>query len=357
MAQSQVQFPYAGGSIAALRSSLSEARFGPYLNEAKGNATYALELYLYNSRLAKAFLFPLGIVEVTMRNAIDWVLMDQFGADWHLDASFRGILTVDGLSTLNKAISRVGPGATKDQVVATLTFDFWSNMLRREYAALWRTHLNRAFPNVKSVGGRHEVQQLVRDINWFRNRVAHHEPIFREDINAHYARMIDAVGMRCPETQFWMRHHSTIGNMVRGKPRSDGSAAEKLLARLDTGFLAVAPATPLIDVLKQAGDKHAAIVVVDANGCPTGAFTIAAASDYMAVTALAGSGLIDLTEHTVADVEQHLGGFTGWLPMDCNIAVALAIEEILKPKMRVLVGIDPTSGKALGILVRAHRRY
>lgn len=51
----------------------AEARFGPYLAEAKGHAAFALELCLYNSCLAKAFVFPLDTVEVSVRNAVEGV--------------------------------------------------------------------------------------------------------------------------------------------------------------------------------------------------------------------------------------------------------------------------------------------
>lgn len=358
MAQSQVPFPYANDNVAALRTALSEARFGPYLAEAKGDAAFALELYLYNSRLAKAFLFPLNTVEVSVRNAVDEVLIDRYGTDWHTHEGFRqDVLTGEGLNTLDKAIARVGPSATKDQVVATLTFDFWSNMLRREYATLWRTHLNRAFPNVATVGSRHEVQQLVRDINWFRNRVAHHEPIFRSDVNATYAKMLDAVGMRCLKTQEWMRYHSTVGVAVRTRPRTR-TGADRIIARLDAGFVAVAPETTLLDLFRRATESHPAIVVVDSQGCPTAAFTIAAASAYVAEVAAVDGGLIDLTGHTVADVEKYVGGFAGsWIALNSETAITLAIAEFQKPKIRVMVGTDPGSGKAVGALVRSHRRY
>jgi len=53
--------------------------------------------------VAKAFMFPLGVVEITLRNAIDALLVMQNGATWHLNVGFRDtVLLPEGLSTLDK---------------------------------------------------------------------------------------------------------------------------------------------------------------------------------------------------------------------------------------------------------------
>ena len=146
MAESQLPFPYTAADIASLKAAFSAPRFATYLTRAGGDEIYALTLYLYNARLAKAFLFPLHVVEVALRNAIDEALTSLHGPNWPFDEPFRTtVLTPDGLKTLDKAIERAGRRATKDDVVATLTFDFWSNLFRywdREYWRL-KIHLRR----------------------------------------------------------------------------------------------------------------------------------------------------------------------------------------------------------------------
>lgn len=83
MAESQVPYPYDAATIASLKASLSEPRFATYLTKAAGNETFAFALYLYNARLAKSFLFPLSVAEVTLRNAVDGVLRQLHGDEWH----------------------------------------------------------------------------------------------------------------------------------------------------------------------------------------------------------------------------------------------------------------------------------
>ncbi len=76
MAESQVPYNYKDTG-ADLINTLSETRFRPYLVSAGRDQDYAFALYLYNARMAKAFLYPLHILEITLRNRINE--MDHLG--------------------------------------------------------------------------------------------------------------------------------------------------------------------------------------------------------------------------------------------------------------------------------------
>jgi hypothetical protein len=66
---------------------------------------------------------------------------------------------------------------TVDQVVATPSFGFWSGLLDPEYERfIWRDHLRVAFPNLPGGYQLQDIRPRVRHTNWFRNRIAHHEP-------------------------------------------------------------------------------------------------------------------------------------------------------------------------------------
>src|SRR5690606_2657146 len=122
--ESHVPYPYTVEQLQAIRASISEPRFATYLKKGGNHQEYALALYLYNARVAKAFLYPLNVAEVTLRNAVDEILVATFHDHWHQEAGFRDqTLTPEGLVTLDKAIQRAGQNAPRDQVVATLTFD------------------------------------------------------------------------------------------------------------------------------------------------------------------------------------------------------------------------------------------
>lgn len=241
MAESQVPYAYAQQSIDALKASLSPQRFATYLAKAGGDEHYAFALYLYNARLAKSLLFPLSVTEVTLRNAVDVALVSAHGDNWHQDAVLRNqVLTPQSLDALDRAVFRAKSNV-RGKVIAELTFDFWSNLFRTDYAALWRTKANIAFPGLPHGHGRSEVQALVREINRLRNRVAHHEHILDMNIPDILAKMNRVTELRCNVTAAWMRHHTTVNMVMRARPNRAGSAPLTFANRSDTSFLTVAP--------------------------------------------------------------------------------------------------------------------
>ena len=134
---SQRTYEYNSHNIDALKATLSTARFNAYLRRAGGNPSFAFELYLYNSRLSQSLLFPLSVAEVCLRNAVQSVLCESYGPQWHSSVEFRqSLLNKFNTSSFDRAVVRAnssagGDGqAEADDVVAELSFDFWSNLFR-----------------------------------------------------------------------------------------------------------------------------------------------------------------------------------------------------------------------------------
>jgi hypothetical protein len=191
-------------------------------------------------------------------------------------------LAGNGLATLDKAIQRAGAYAPRDQIVAKLTVDFWLNLFRPEYGALWRTNVNIAFPNLHHGQSCQEIRNLVKPINVFRNRVAQHEPL---------------------------------------------------------------------------AEKHQAIICLDDKGRPTAAFTVVEAVRFISESAKGLGGMIDLEDHTVLDLLKTANLVDRGTQMDDATPLALAVKELQKPRIQILVGIEAASWKATGAILRAHRRY
>jgi len=358
MGESQVFYPYRPLQMQAIRASISEPRFATYLKKGGGHQEYAFALYLYNARVAKAFWFPLGVAEVTLRNAIDGVLVGKFGAEWHLAADFRNrVLTPDGLATLDKAIERAGRNAPRSQVVATLTFDFWSNLFRPEYGDLWRTSLNICFPNIDKNTKRLNIQQLVKLINKFRNRVAHHEPILDMNVNDIYSKILDLMSLRCVETAKWVKHYTTLSSVLRSRPRKDGSSWRFLSSRLDADVQFVSASTPLADILKNFDERHPVVICTDDHGIPLAALNGPDIIKYIASQCKNDDGLIDINEHSVSDVIKKYDLVNRWVTVNESSPFDDTIEILKERQVQIIVGISAPSGKATGAIARAHRRY
>ncbi|GHC54214.1 hypothetical protein [Neogemmobacter tilapiae] len=356
MAESQVPYQYDAATITAVKVSLSEPRFAKYITKASGDEVFAFALYLYNARLAKSLLFPLSVAEVTLRNAVDSVLMQQFGAAWHKDMRFRSdVLTPESAAALDKAVARA-KSDSRGKVIAELTFDFWSNLFRVEYADLWRTKANIAFPHLSHGEGRHEIQLLARAINGIRNRVAHHEPILDMNVPELHSRIIKLVDLRCHLTADWVRHHSTISTVLRSRPKADGSAPVTLASKADERFAIVERATSLLKLNQEETHSLAAFVCME-NGQVVGAITHQQLALYMAGKARDQAGLIDLNDYTVADLLNRPTVADGLRLMPAESSFFDAIKVLQSPKTRIVVAINSFDGSPVGVVLRAHRRY
>ncbi|HYW16601.1 MAG TPA: hypothetical protein VE891_10695 [Allosphingosinicella sp.] len=357
MGESQVPYPNLPSQVSAIRGSLSEPRFSTYLRKGGGDEGYALALYLYNTRVAKAFWYPLGVVEVTLRNAIDALLVARFGPTWHLEPSFRDTtLTPQGLTNLNKAIDRAGQGASRSQVIAELTFDYWSNLFRPDYAPLWRTSLNIVFPNISGGTTRHDVQTMARSINTFRNRVAHHEPVLDLNVTDVHAKIVELVSLRCRETAAWLKHHSTLSAVIRSRPHGAQAAYVTLGSKLAPGFVAVTKSTPLDAVIGQLDRKNQAVVCLDSGGAPEAVFGAMEIIKFLSGESKANAGLVAPSECTVEALLNSVDVSKSWIAMDESEPLAMAIDRLKEAPINAILGLTAT-GTVAGSILRAHRRY
>jgi hypothetical protein len=99
---------------------------------------------------------------------------------------------------------------TPGRVVAELKFAFWVGLLGPQYdATLWRKCLYHGFP---SAGGRPRkaIHGRFNAIRRFRNRVAHHEPIFQSAPIKRHQEIIEAISWMCRHTSAWALDQSRL---------------------------------------------------------------------------------------------------------------------------------------------------
>ncbi|MBN8978995.1 MAG: Abi family protein [Rhizobiales bacterium] len=336
-----------------------------YMVAAGHDARYAIALYLYNARLSKAFLFPLHVVEIVLRNAIDETLCNLYGTDWPNNVTFNNVLTAESASALGKAKERAralekSRNPPRSQIVATLNFDFWSNLFRSEYdRPLWQVNLHRTLPHCQAGQTRPDIQKRVREINRFRNRVAHHEPILDADVSAIHTAIVSLVGMRCEIAEDWLKHHSTVHAVIRTRPKHGGGAGPTVMDRCDTNFQTVNGSESIFAVMSDYNVKAPAIVRVDPRGTPTGFLTLSDILLYSHVKASDVAGMVDFNEHTIDDVIMQQGLADCWVALDTTTALSDAIDHLRKPGVQAIIAVEKTKngGAAKGAILKAHRRY
>lgn len=175
----------------------------------------ALALYEKNTRLAEAFYTPLQCLEVCLRNAIHRCMSNGYATDWFHDNSVplsnESILHIqDAENALRHEPLPLRPGS----IVAELKFGFWVGMLGPGYdATIWRKHLYKAFL-ARSGKKRGDVHSRLNALRRFRNRVAHHEPIYHRQLTVVHDEIIESIGWMCRDTARWATHHSRVPAVI-----------------------------------------------------------------------------------------------------------------------------------------------
>jgi hypothetical protein len=199
----------------SLELSLSRERLHKYLTVTNQDLDAALALYEENTRLAESFYTPLQCLEICLRNKLHISLANSYEENWFRnnrppfnDDSRRMIF--DAVEELKKD----GRGVTPGRVVAELKFAFWVGIMGPRYdATVWRESLFKTF----QVGGsraRSVVHGRFNTIRRFRNRVAHHEPIFHRPLQQMHDEIIEAIGWMCRDTADWAAHHSRFDDVM-----------------------------------------------------------------------------------------------------------------------------------------------
>ncbi|WP_223838769.1 hypothetical protein [Nocardiopsis deserti] len=207
-------------------SRLSKPRMAPYLDRTGGDRRAALAVYEWSGHTAAAAFEDVGHLEVLLRNTLDRCLRDHYredtsGIPWFL-------MPVPGGEYVGEAVGFVrqrlrgnttrfpAPRETRDQIVAGLTFGFWSGLVGARYEQLWRDCLHRAFPH--SSGQRKQVSVALDGVHKFRNRLAHHDSMLNVDIPFEIRRIFEAAGYIDPRVAAWLRRRSRAMRVYRQRP-------------------------------------------------------------------------------------------------------------------------------------------
>jgi hypothetical protein len=167
----------------------SQKRLNRYLLACNGDKKKAMTLYRYNLRLAQELLTIVSCFEVSLRNAIDDILVPQFGNEWLKDSvSSGGIFTASILNktnrTITKALQKLRAQGTysHSKLLAQMDFGMWKYMYSPLQYNLTHQLLLNVFPyKQRSTPQLHINQSYIFNeldkVNTLRNRIAHHEPL------------------------------------------------------------------------------------------------------------------------------------------------------------------------------------
>ncbi|MFC7327598.1 hypothetical protein [Marinactinospora rubrisoli] len=218
--------PHADDNVDIVWNRLSESRMTPYLVKANGDRRDALAMYEWSTRMAATAFEDVGHLEVLLRNALDSCLRAHFDEDgrgipWFL-MPIPGGDFADQVQNVRERLREQGK-ETRDQIVAGLTFGFWSGFLRDPYQELWRPCLRRAFPNAP--GRREEVFAVLDGVRQFRNRIAHHDSMLGIDIPSESRRIFTAARYIDHDVADWLERRSRVLEVYAERPITIVAAA------------------------------------------------------------------------------------------------------------------------------------
>lgn len=168
----------------AIERFVTQQRLAHY-RTAAGDLDSAVRLYHWNAAISGELFVMLGHTEIVLRNALDRQLRiwadDRSLGSWMDDTTtLRQAEQRDVAAAKTRRISR-GQAIDHDAVVSEMSFGFWRYLLSAKYeATLWTPCLRFAFPNLS--GSPRQVRNTLDRLHLLRNRIAHHEPVYRRNL-------------------------------------------------------------------------------------------------------------------------------------------------------------------------------
>lgn len=233
-----------------LKTGLSKQRLETYRRMTTTTKwSDAAEVYFWHAEVSAALLQPLGFFEVNLRNFLNFALTSRYTeirskrTDWPEEWIFMHQnwlwLANDHMKKLQFVITDVKnlPGQKAGfqpkafHIVPRMKFQFWEDLLGEPYVdRFWKHSYLAAFPKAEIADERELRQmffqlksacQLIRET---RNRVAHHEPIFKFDVVAVMDNIEKILGLMSPEA---LRRVIPMNKIVREKLQSPPGCLKK----------------------------------------------------------------------------------------------------------------------------------
>jgi Abi-like protein len=170
-----------------IQKFLSIHRLTPYRLPGETSDT-AFSRYQWNIKLAEALLPSINYLEIGLRNGLDSAISSIYGQNWILSPPYQLRMSEEDkeqIQNLQHSIQRVkGYPAKHDDVLAALGFGFWIAFFHKRYVpGLWSRGKNPVaviFPYMPvALRTREQIFTRLRTIKTLRNRIAHHEPIWK----------------------------------------------------------------------------------------------------------------------------------------------------------------------------------
>lgn len=212
----------------AIKAALSAARLGTFetvILPPGPVLTGALALYAWNAQVSAAMLAPLHMCEVVIRNAVSEALATVYGPQWPWSPVFEASLPNPdvGFNARRELVRSRARQPSAGKVIAELKMVFWQKMFTGRFdTRIWNPHLRIVMPYLDPLKTVQDLRRLIHtdleQLRELRNRIAHHEPIFKRTLAGDFTKIQELIAFRCPITSAWMVQNQQAQALIATKP-------------------------------------------------------------------------------------------------------------------------------------------
>ena len=159
---------------------LSKPRFDSYKRQGQSD-TEAFHLYLWNTILCEALYTSFQILEVGVRNSMHFQIAKNFNdQDWlKNENSFLHPEEISAVQKTKLSLNKRRINQNEPELVAEMSFGFWTSLLDTRYETLWHKITLGTFPYVpKAHRTRAEISKRMNAARKLRNASFHHHSIW-----------------------------------------------------------------------------------------------------------------------------------------------------------------------------------
>lgn len=209
--------------LTAVLRAVHDDRIDRFLPAAAGSREGAFRLYLWNCSLCEAFYLPLHFAEIAVRNAINGHLIDRLGPNWFENRALVGSMEPKRQAEFEELLEserqRHGDDLTCHHLVSEMSFGFWQHLLTKRFNRIvWAPGIKAAFPNLPNALELVDVQNRVETIRKWRNRIAHHKPIFDRGPSAKHQETLQLIRWVCHDVADWVTAASNVTAAIQLRP-------------------------------------------------------------------------------------------------------------------------------------------
>lgn len=220
---------------------LTRERLATYLLARGGDVQAGFELYEWNIEASASVLSTVAMAEVVVRNALDeqlriwaatrgarsgrqrsWLDMAPLDEQGRNDVDKARRYAQRTTSVAGRRRSATSATATSHgKVVAELNLGFWRYLTASRYLTdLWIPALHEAFPDGPAGprARRAAVEDRLQRLLVVRNRAAHHEPIFRRNLQRDLDSAVEVTRWISHDCADWLSARSTITAVLAARP-------------------------------------------------------------------------------------------------------------------------------------------